>query len=133
MPNQTLNVPLEPQSQIPFSRPPTPHASPLRIGFCGIGAMGRLIARNLANHQGPGAPPLLIYNRTISKAQSLADELGKEKIVVALRPEQLVVDCDVIITSLPSDAAVSSVYEKFAHALKVFPKALLNQYLIYVH
>ncbi|KAF8522853.1 NAD-P-binding protein [Gautieria morchelliformis] len=113
-----LTAPIDTRSQIPFSRPPTPHASPARVGFCGIGAMGRHMARNLARRQGSDVPPLLIYNRTVAKAQSLAEELGKEKIAVALRPEQLVTDCDIIITSLPNDAAVKSVYEVLSQALK---------------
>ncbi|KAF8588911.1 NAD-P-binding protein [Ramaria rubella] len=106
------------QAQLPFSRPPTPQASPLRIGFCGIGSMGRPMARNLANHQRSDAPPVLIYNRNSTKAQTLAEELGKEKIAVASRPEQLVADCDIIITSLPNDGAVRALYEQFAEALK---------------
>ena len=136
MADQTLKPPMDPRSQLPFSRPPTPHASPVRIGFCGIGAMGRPMARNLANHLGAGAPPLLIYNRTISKAQSLSDELGKTKIVVALRPEQLVTDCDIIITSLPSDTESKSVYEAFAHALKVLCRVYqpgIQSISIYMH
>lgn len=122
MAEQSLKVVADLRSQLPFSRPPTPQISPLRVGFCGIGAMGRPIARNLANHQRTDAHPLLIYNRTVAKAQSLADDLGTEKITVASRPEELVANCDVIITSLPNDAAVKSVYEVFAQALKVlFP------------
>ena len=136
MAHQTLKAPISALSQIPFSRPPTPHASLPRIGFCGIGAMGRLMARNLANHQGQGAPPLLIYNRTVSKSQSLTDEMGSQKVAVALRPEQLVTDCDIIITSLSSDGAVKSVYESFAQALKVLfhiPRNWASKQYFYIY
>jgi len=79
--------------------------------------MGKVMARNLAKSLHSG--PLLIYNRTASKAQALADEIGEHTVLVASSPEQMVTDCDVIFTSLPSDSAVKSVYEQFAAALKV--------------
>lgn len=104
---------------IPFSRPTTPQISPPRIGFCGIGSMGRLMARNLARSQRPDAVPVLIYNRTTSKARELADELGEQKIKIASSLEQIVAECDVIFTSLPADSVVKSVYQRFAGALKV--------------
>ncbi|GJJ13175.1 hypothetical protein Clacol_007426 [Clathrus columnatus] len=105
-------------SQLPFSRPPTPHATPLKIGFYGLGNMGYLMARNLANHQRSDQPPILVYNRTVSKAQSLAEEVGPKKIVVATGPEQIVRECDIIITSLSNDTVIKAVYQEFAAALK---------------
>lgn len=106
------------EGAVPFSRPGTPRASPLRLGFCGIGAMGKVMARNLANSLHAGSSPLLLYNRTASKAQALVDELGEHKVLIASTPEQMVADCDIIFTSLGSDASVKSVYEQFASALK---------------
>lgn len=106
-------------SRLPFSRPPTPHVIPLRIGFLGLGTMGYLMARNFANHQGPDLPPILVHNRTVSKAQTLLDQLGPKKIVIATDPDQLARECDVIITSLSDDTVIKEIYQQFAIALKV--------------
>ena len=121
MTESKLKPTLVAESQIPFSRPPTPQgpSHPLRIGFCGLGAMGRSMARNLANHQGSDSLPVLVYNRTTAKAQSLADELGKEKVAVALGPEQIAQECDIVVTNLIDDSAVKAVYQRFAEALTV--------------
>ena len=121
MTESRLKPPLAAGSQIPFSRPPTPHASsdPPRLGFCGLGAMGRPMARNLATHQRSDALPVLVYNRTAAKAQALADELGPHKAAVAAGPEQIARECDIVVTNLGDDAAVMSIYQRFAAALKV--------------
>jgi len=81
--------------------------------------MGRSMARNLANHQGSDSLPVLVYNRTTAKAQSLADQLGKEKVAVALGPEQIAQECDIVVTNLIDDSAVKAVYQRFAEALTV--------------
>lgn len=113
----------------PFSRPgtPSPHG-PLAIGFVGLGAMGRPMARNLAQHRAsnsPGAPPQLIWNRTASKAEKLVAELGEDKARVAQTPGQIALECDIIITSLSSDEAVKSMYQEFAAALEASPICLI--------
>lgn len=107
---------------VPFSRPgtPGPHG-PLSIGFVGLGAMGRPMARNLAQHRASnssGVPPQLIWNRTISKAEKLVAELGEDKARVAQNPGQIALECDIIITSLSSDEAVKAMYQEFAAALE---------------
>lgn len=81
--------------------------------------MGYLMARNLANHQRPDLLPVFVYNRTVSKSQELASELGPKKIIIAESPEQLVHECDVIITSLSNDTVIKEVYQQFATALRV--------------
>lgn len=110
---------------LPFSRPPTPHPHPLQIGFYGLGAMGYLMARNLAKARAGhliGSPPLLVYNRTVAKCEKLAKELGGEsKVRVAQSVADLVNECDVVITNLANDAAVKSVYEEFGKALSAAP------------
>lgn len=107
---------------VPFSRPGTPGAhGPLAIGFVGLGAMGRPMARNLARHRASnsqGAPPQLIWNRSISKAENLVAELGEDKARVAKSPGEIATECDIIITSLSSDEAVKSMYQQFAAALE---------------
>ncbi|KAI5120225.1 hypothetical protein M0805_000039 [Coniferiporia weirii] len=107
-------------ADIPFSRPTTPGAHAPQIGFCGLGAMGYFMARNLAKHRHShpaGANPVLVYNRTRSKSEKLLAELGQDKIRIADGPAQLAKECDVVITSLASDAVVKSVYGEFKEAL----------------
>ena len=109
---------------IPFSRPSSPGAqsTPHKLGFCGIGSMGYFMARNLATHRNSrpeGAPPLLIYNRTRSKAEKLLEELGPSKICIADGPEQIARECDIIITNMANDTAVKSIYARFKEALNV--------------
>ncbi|KAG1757840.1 NAD(P)-binding protein [Suillus lakei] len=106
---------------VPFSRPPTPGVHPLQIGFCGLGAMGYFMARNLANSFKSQLPPLLVYNRTVAKSQKLRAELGASAIKVADTLDQLVTECDVIFTNLANDAVVTSTYNEFAKALAQSP------------
>ena len=42
-----------------------------------------------------------------------------ERIAIADSPEQLIKDCDIIITSLANDEAIKAVYEAFSKALEV--------------
>lgn len=91
-----------------------PH--PVRVGFCGLGAMGSKIARNLANSL---PSPLLVYNRSRSKAEALVKEVGEEKVRIADTPGSLVKECDVIISILASDSAVEEVYKSYIEALEV--------------
>lgn len=114
-------------ANIPFSRPSTPTTRAPVLGFCGLGAMGYPMARNLATHQHShpqGASPLVVYNRTHSKAEKLLEELGGNKIKIAESPAQLARECDIILTSLGSDAVVKSTYQEFAEALKVCGTAI---------
>ena len=107
--------------EIPFSRPATPEPHPFRIGWYGLGTMGYLMARNIAtSHRSQShTAPVLLYNRTLSKAQKLVDEVGSSVAKVASNPTQLATECDVIFTSLGNDAAVESVYNEFTKALSV--------------
>lgn len=84
--------------------------------------MGYPMARNLTNHAHShphGSEPLYIYNRTRSKSEKLLKELGGEKVRIADSAKQLARECDVVITSLGSDAAVKSIYAEFKQALSV--------------
>lgn len=106
---------------VPYSRPSTPSTHP-QIGFVGLGAMGFLIARNLAKYQAShvsGSPPLLVWNRSVDKSEKLVETVGSDKVRIANDPEQIARECDVIITSLSSDAVVKSIYEKFKSAIGV--------------
>jgi len=87
--------------------------------------MGYLMARNLANHKSShpvASPPLLVYNRSISKCEKLVNEVGSEgKIRIAQSAAQLAIECDVIITNLANDDVVRSVYVEFSKALAQSP------------
>ncbi|KAI0354664.1 NAD-P-binding protein [Trametes cingulata] len=112
----------------PFSRPTTPGHHALQIGFCGLGAMGYPMARNLAkwrNQHVPGSLPVLVWNRTRSKSEDLLKELGEEMITIADSLEQVASDCDIIFTNLSNDDVVRSVYQTFAKALQQ-PKPTKN-------
>ncbi|KAF8204243.1 hypothetical protein K438DRAFT_1964609 [Mycena galopus ATCC 62051] len=119
---------IETPPAVPYSRPATPHGGsyPVQIGFVGLGAMGWVMAKNLANHRAAhvhGSPPILVWNRTTAKADSLFEELGQQKVRVAKTLEQIVTECDVIITALANDETVKSVYENFVQTLKHTPPA----------
>lgn len=103
---------------IPFSRPATPSISN-KSGFIGIGAMGYFMARNLAKHRLLHSTPLLIWNRTVKRAQKLADELGEERVRVASSIEELVTQCDIIFTNLANDEVVKTIYTTIADILSV--------------
>jgi ornithine cyclodeaminase/alanine dehydrogenase-like protein (mu-crystallin family) len=108
----------------PFSRPTTPSGrhEAQQIGFLGLGAMGHFMARNLAtnNQSHPtGSPPLIVYNRTVSKAEALVKEVGEHRARIAQSPGELATECDVIITNLASDEVVRDIYKQFAAALQV--------------
>lgn len=107
--------------EVPFSRPTTPGPHPLKIGWYGLGAMGYFMARNIATSRRlqSNNTPVLLYNRTLSKAQKLVDQVGSSVAKVASSPAQLATECDVIFTNLANDAAVQSVYNEFAKALSV--------------
>lgn len=73
-----------------------------RIGFIGLGVMGQSMARNLmkAGHE------LMVYNRTVAKAQPLAHRGA----MLAGNPAELAAECDVIMTMLGYPDDVEQVY-----------------------
>ncbi|TRM65861.1 NAD binding domain of 6-phosphogluconate dehydrogenase-domain-containing protein [Schizophyllum amplum] len=115
-----LNVTKE---EIPFSRPASPGRN-LTLGWVGLGNMGYLMARNLAKGKGTG-PPLLVWNRTTSKAEGLQKEVGSA-VSVAKDLTDIVEKCDVIFTSLNEDSIVKSIYEQFAETLKSKPASSMK-------
>ena len=108
------------QNPVPYSRPASPRPQ-LQIGFVGLGNMGYLMARNLANHnaQTLGSPPLLVWTRSSEKAAKLVSQVGPGKARAAKDLEEVVQLCDVIITSLANDQVVKSMYQQFAKILTV--------------
>jgi 2-hydroxy-3-oxopropionate reductase len=73
-----------------------------KVGFIGLGIMGRPMAKNLidAGHE------LILYNRTTEKAEELAGEGGAE---VAASPGEVAAQSDVTITMLPDSPQVEEV------------------------
>ncbi|KAF9457786.1 hypothetical protein BDZ94DRAFT_190585, partial [Collybia nuda] len=121
----TLLSPLQAaQDAVPYSRPTSPKLHVSQIGFVGLGNMGYLMAQNLAKHSAAlanGSPPLLVWNRTVEKAERLVKAVGQDKVRIAQNLEQVVRECDVIITNLVNDAVVKDNYLKFTEALKNSP------------
>lgn len=69
-----------------------------KTGFIGLGAIGYPVARHVAR-----SGPTWVWNRTISKARSLAEETGAN---VANSPADLVAAVDVVFTCLPTTTEV---------------------------
>ncbi|PLB47925.1 oxidoreductase [Aspergillus steynii IBT 23096] len=89
-----------------------------RIAWIGLGNIGRGMSRNIA-HKGPQSSPLIVYNRTASKASTFAESLGPNKATVAqslsdaVRASTISFICvgddaalDQIITTLLSDSSL---------------------------
>src|ERR1700674_334311 len=73
-----------------------------RLGFVGVGYMGRPIARRLLE----AGFKVTAYDRDRSKANELVRFGG----TVAENIAELSSSCDVVLTSLPNDAVVLDVY-----------------------
>lgn len=111
---------------LPYSRPTTPGLpTSVQIGWIGLGAMGYLMARNLANHraaqggqQQQQQPPLLVWNRSKEKSEKLLRDLGERKVAIAQTVVDLATASDVILVSLSDDNVIKSVYKEVAAALQ---------------
>jgi 2-hydroxy-3-oxopropionate reductase len=73
-----------------------------KVGFIGIGIMGRPMAKNLIE----AGYELVLHNRTQQKAEELAKEAGAE---VAGSPKEVARQSNIIITMLPDSPEVESV------------------------
>lgn len=73
----------------------------MKVGFIGLGAMGRGMAQNLlsAGHE------LTVYNRTHSRAEELADQGAR----VAESPADCAKDAEAVVTMLADDRALESI------------------------
>lgn len=72
-----------------------------RVGFLGLGNLGSAIAGHLAEV----GVPLVVWNRTVAKAEPLREK-GAE---VAASPRELAERCDYVITCLADGAAIEAV------------------------
>jgi len=78
------------------------------VGFIGLGTMGMGMARNLAK----AGVPLLLSNRTFSKAQALAKELaGSKSAVRAVEShEEIGREASIVVSCLPDSPEVREVH-----------------------
>ncbi len=73
-----------------------------KVGFIGLGIMGKPMAKNLME----AGYELVLYNRTLEKAQELAEDGEAE---VAANPREVAENSDIIITMLPDSPDVREV------------------------
>jgi 3-hydroxyisobutyrate dehydrogenase-like beta-hydroxyacid dehydrogenase len=78
---------------------------PPQLAWLGLGNMGRGMCKNLVE-KGKLSYPLIIYNRTASRSESLADRLGPSKTKVATTIQEAVSAADIIFTCVGDDAAI---------------------------
>ena len=83
----------------------------MRTGFVGLGAMGMHMARNLQR----AGLLVAIWNRTRSKAQSLAGEL---KVDAPETLAELGASCEAVVSCVSADADVLEVTRQLAPALR---------------
>jgi 2-hydroxy-3-oxopropionate reductase len=74
---------------------------PEKVGFIGLGIMGKPMARNLIE----AGYELVLYNRTLEKAEELAED-GAE---VAANPREVAENSETIVTMLPDSPDVRNV------------------------
>ena len=82
-----------------------------QVGFAGLGAMGRGMARNL--HK--AGLLRAVWNRTRARADELAAELG---VAAATDPAALARECDVIVLCVAADADVLAVVDALLPGLR---------------
>ncbi len=73
----------------------------MQLGFIGLGSLGTPIAQNIID----SGHTLVVYNRTASKAQPLADKGAK----IATSVAELAKACDIVFTMVADDAALKAV------------------------
>ncbi len=73
----------------------------LKVGFIGLGLMGKAMARNLLK----AGFPLVVHNRS----RAAVDELGKLGAITASSPAEVAAQAEVVFTSLPDTPDVEMV------------------------
>jgi len=88
-----------------------PRENNMKTGMIGLGAMGIGMAKNIAK-----AGYLTgVYNRTMAKAQSLAEEL---KVIAFDQPEDLAANVDIVLICISADQDVLATVEAIALTIK---------------
>lgn len=75
----------------------------MKIGWAGLGNMGKPMVKNLVK----AGFDVTVYNRTVSKAEEFAKEVG---VKVAVTPADLVKEIDCVITMVSDDAALQEIW-----------------------
>lgn len=83
----------------------------MKVGLIGLGAMGIGMAKNVAK----AGCLTAVYNRTASKAQSLAGEL---EVTAYETPEQLAANVDVVLICVSADKDVLTVVDAITKTIK---------------
>jgi 3-hydroxyisobutyrate dehydrogenase-like beta-hydroxyacid dehydrogenase len=76
-----------------------------RVGFLGLGIMGRPMAANLVK----AGFHVTVWNRTREKAESFADEHGRDKVRAASTPSGAAAAAQVLVTMVPDAPEVDEV------------------------
>ena len=87
----------------------------MKVAFLGLGDIGSLMAAHLARDPFD----LVVWNRTVSKAETFAHE---HKVRVAPTPAEAVRSADVVITCLPSSVEVEAILHGENGMLDAFRK-----------
>ncbi|HXD12407.1 MAG TPA: NAD(P)-binding domain-containing protein [Anaerolineales bacterium] len=77
------------------------HSTLLKVGYIGLGLMGKSIARNILK----AGFPLVVHNRS----QTALDELVAEGAIAASSPKEVAEQVDVVFTNLPDTPDVEKV------------------------
>jgi len=83
----------------------------ISVGVIGLGAMGVSMAKNLAE----AGLLSMVWNRTLSKANTFADETG---VTVAADPAQLASACNIILTCVSADEDLLNVIAQILPSVK---------------
>ncbi|HNP24397.1 MAG TPA: NAD(P)-dependent oxidoreductase [Panacibacter sp.] len=73
----------------------------MKIGFIGLGNLGAPIAENVLQKN----PGMFVYNRTVSKAQPLADKGA----IICSNVKELATSCDIVFSMVADDAALNHI------------------------
>ena len=82
----------------------------MKVGFIGLGNMGLNMALNVVK----AGFPLFVYNRTQEKAKAVIEKGGKW----VASPGELAASCDIVVTMVANDAALSEVSEAILKSTK---------------
>ncbi|KAF2665757.1 hypothetical protein BT63DRAFT_428707 [Microthyrium microscopicum] len=80
-----------------------------RLAYLGLGNIGRAMSKNLVE-KGNLDSPLVLYNRTTSRAEALAETIGRDRAKVASTIAEAVKDADIIFTCVGTDEVDKETY-----------------------
>jgi 3-hydroxyisobutyrate dehydrogenase-like beta-hydroxyacid dehydrogenase len=86
---------------------PPPTMSP-QIAFVGLGLMGQEITKNIVKYGGL-AQPLILYNRTKSRAEEHSAAIGHSRVAESI--EDAILQSDIIWSCLQNDLAVIETFD----------------------